>query len=611
MRRILILIILFAMVFGGLPQYTFATMNHVGPITPVVAPESGRNFDETENEIIYNLTSIQVEYGIPAFSAVLVGADGPDNVKFSYSFGEANLEEKEFDENSLFQVGSLASLTSFMGLMHLLDQNEIDYSSQISQYLPEMLKPKFGNLTFDNILLRTTGFPATRFDSISIFERKSSSTKFLNSKAVKPIFEPGVFTLYSNIEPILAGVLIESISDRSFDEYMRQYFDFLGMENTSLKWNSGGEQTMRFNVVGGRKFQALDYYPNHPSADSLITNTKDMEKILAFLCTSPVAKKMLKKRFVNNPFSAGRSYGFTTLNYMGHEAFLVDGAAPGAYSRIIIIPAKKISAFIYYNSDSYMAREGITKELFSSFLSPFNEHKRSFPKFKPKTDLDDYQAMYYPLNNSKKTIERITEYSHRLNVSKINDGLLIGKAFYTPVAETLFYNEASQKFAEFRANENGKLSYLIIGNEVYENVGLFTIAPLETLFFLVLGLLTLILAIIIYSRWHNLFLDRVNQRPRYLILIYTVYTLLMIIIAFNAIKSINYWGIAYGPSIMQHTLRILGYFAPFAFLFILFVTIKTARDHRWDGMLAIIMRISIPFYLFFIYWLFYYNFILS
>jgi len=89
----------------------------------------------------------------------------------------------------------------------------------LSDYLKE--KTYLGSLTFKNLLTHTTGLASLKADSanqenplktmnLSFSEQAET---FFQTYKLKPIIEKANYTIVSNVGYLLAGVLIESISD--------------------------------------------------------------------------------------------------------------------------------------------------------------------------------------------------------------------------------------------------------------------------------------------------------------------------------------------------------------------------------------------------------------
>lgn len=166
---------------------------------------------------------------------VLVAENG--NIIFQKSFGLANEKTKEkLNVNTTFELASVSKQFTAMGIVQLQKQEKLSYQDLISKYIPELNNYK--NITIENLLVHTGGLP----DYMNLMEENWDKSKFATNESViklfqelqpKKLFEAGDKFQYSNTGYLLLGTIIERVSGKSFEEYLKEkIFEPLNMDNT-------------------------------------------------------------------------------------------------------------------------------------------------------------------------------------------------------------------------------------------------------------------------------------------------------------------------------------------------------------------------------------------
>lgn len=159
--------------------------------------------------------------------AVLVAEHG--KIIYKKGFGFADTKEKEeFKPTTQCYVGSISKQFTAMGIVMLKEKGEIEYNRSIRQYFPE-LPECYQTITILNMLQHTSGlalfddYPNMTENDVFEILRKQTSLRFV----------PGSRFEYCNANYSLLGMLIEKISGKSLDSFLRaNIFIPCGMKNT-------------------------------------------------------------------------------------------------------------------------------------------------------------------------------------------------------------------------------------------------------------------------------------------------------------------------------------------------------------------------------------------
>lgn len=158
----------------------------------------------------------------------------------SLHHGMTNITDNvKSNQDTVYEWGSVTKLLTWVSIMQLAEQGEINLTDDISDYLPDEFLTK---LTYDkpinflHLMNHQGGWQETTIDieTKNIDEIVSLKTA-LNRSEPPQIYEPGTTYAYSNWGCALAGFIVENISGMAFHEYVKQHiFLPLGMTHTSM-----------------------------------------------------------------------------------------------------------------------------------------------------------------------------------------------------------------------------------------------------------------------------------------------------------------------------------------------------------------------------------------
>ena len=198
-----------------------------------------------EDELLQFIESTMQTHLIPGLSISVVK---DDNIVWEKHFGYANIDENiPVNENSIFILSSISKTITATALMQLFEQNLFMLDDNVSDYLPfSIIHPDFpeDTITFKMLLSHTSGIkdnwnvmPYYIGDSqlelnYYLSQYFTPEGEFYNSSSNFTNSMPGTNYSYSNIGVALIGLLVEEISNQSFNEYCyNNIFEPLDMNN--------------------------------------------------------------------------------------------------------------------------------------------------------------------------------------------------------------------------------------------------------------------------------------------------------------------------------------------------------------------------------------------
>ena len=164
-------------------------------------------------------------------AVVLVGHDG--QVIYRKAFGERSLEPKR-EPMTVDTIFDLASLTKVVAtttaVMQLVEKGQIRVNEPVAKYLPEFAENGKEEITVRDLLTHYSGL-AKDLDLAQPWQGRETALRM--AYAEKPIYPPGSRFLYSDVNFIVLGALVERVSAMSLDEYCeKNIFAPLAMAHT-------------------------------------------------------------------------------------------------------------------------------------------------------------------------------------------------------------------------------------------------------------------------------------------------------------------------------------------------------------------------------------------
>src|SRR5579863_3053749 len=164
-------------------------------------------------------------------AVVLIGHDG--QVIYRKAFGERSLEPRR-EPMTVDTIFDLASLTKVVAtttaVMQLAEKGQIRVNDPVAKYIPEFAENGKEEITVRELLTHYSGLP-TDLDLAQPWQGRE--TAFRMAYAEKPVYSPGSHFLYSDVNFIVLGALVERVSGMPLDEYcQKNIFSPLMMTHT-------------------------------------------------------------------------------------------------------------------------------------------------------------------------------------------------------------------------------------------------------------------------------------------------------------------------------------------------------------------------------------------
>lgn len=317
-------------------------------------------------------------------ASVSVVKDG--ETVFAQGYGYANLEQQiPMDaQQTYLEPGSVSKLFAWTAVMQQVELGKLDLNADIRQYLPA----NYLNLRYDepitllHLMNHTAGFEERVAGMMETDASKIQPLdQYLAQNQPAQIYRPGTTIAYSNFGTSLAGLIVERVSGKSFEQYTHDHiFAPLGMNQSYFDRHFDAiPGVAEHKAIGYLKdkesWVALpNYYIIDMPAGSLTSTASDMAKFMSahLNSNSPLFAKpetfaqMHQVSFSHNSNLPGNAHGFWERFAGQHRVIEHGGNTNGFTAHLAIVPEENFGITLLTNVSSEMS--GLRSELLNALI---------------------------------------------------------------------------------------------------------------------------------------------------------------------------------------------------------------------------------------------------
>lgn len=322
---------------------------------------------------------IKEEMGYQKIPALSILSFRENKILYEKHFGQSQIaQSQQLEAGHLFLLASISKVITATALLQLYDQDLFSLDDKINDYLPFTISVpnQTVDITFKMLLTHTSGIAdGSALDNQYYFGQDSpvaledflrnyliAGGSFYNATENFHNFQPGTRHEYSNIGNALIGVLVERISNKSFNTYCKEHiFEPLGMLNTFWRLDeiTSANRTIvqPYKYENGR-YQVIEHYTftDYPNGGLRSTAT-DLFYFLSVIAQGGSSQnyQLLKTSTVNQMITPQIP---SIDNEAGLHLFLMnknqnlwghDGGEEGVSTIMAFNPETKVGAIILTN----------------------------------------------------------------------------------------------------------------------------------------------------------------------------------------------------------------------------------------------------------------------
>jgi CubicO group peptidase (beta-lactamase class C family) len=399
------------------------------------------------------ITDGLAKYNVPGAAVAVVYKN---EVIFAKGFGVRNTQTNEpITANSLFAIASNSKAFTSAALAICVDRGLVKWDDKVSELLPyfKLYDPWVTeHLTVRDLLSHRQGFETFAGDLIWYGTTHSREEVVKRWRYVEPSYEFRTTYGYSNIAFLAAGLVVEKVSGKTWDEFVKSEILLpLGMTrtNTSIRdFKAGDDIASPHNTVKGKNIP-IDYvnWDNIGPAGSINScvnelahwmrlqlnagtwnnkeywNAKRTYEMWEYNIVKPVSawqREHMPTRLVN-----GYGLGWELMDYAGHKVVSHGGGYDGMISKTVLVPDMNLGFVILTNSNNSLP-SALGFAGLDIFLKPAHQ--------------EDFLALFAPPAEEEEKVEGV---AHKLtqevvsNVSGTYHSDMYGEVVVKQVGESL------------------------------------------------------------------------------------------------------------------------------------------------------------------------------
>ncbi|MCD4814752.1 beta-lactamase family protein [bacterium] len=211
-----------------------------------------------------------------------------DDQKIIWAKGFGYADEKTgklAGPETVFKIGSVSKVITAVGLMQLVEQNQIELDNPIKTYLPDfnVINNYSNPITVRSLMTHHSGLPAGDMFLKNQDKNKSLETILDDLKNIHASFPVNYIYSYSNLAVELLGLLLQSRSKTDFNDYMQaNIFEPLHMSDTSYFKNEHIKEKLAQGYDHGKP-QTEEFWDRVVPSGSIYSTIHDMCKFIKMI----------------------------------------------------------------------------------------------------------------------------------------------------------------------------------------------------------------------------------------------------------------------------------------------------------------------------------------
>ncbi|MEO5648032.1 MAG: serine hydrolase domain-containing protein [Chitinophagaceae bacterium] len=278
-------------------------------LTPV---SLGQDFITTKLDSLFDY----IERRNKAMGSIVISKEGRSI--YSRAIGYSNLSNKNpirATVKTMYRIGSVSKLYTATIIFQLIEEGKLDLDTKLAKYFPKVTNAK--SISIANLLNHRTGIPQLK-ELASKAQARTQKELLEIICANKPKCLPGKQYIYSNINYLLLGYIIEKITGHSFESVLRQrVVAKLGLVSTKIAQGPGefSNESLPYRF----KHNWKEIKQTHPSilgaSGAIISTPADMVKFIEAIFTI----KLLSKKSLDKMMTLTDDYGMGMVQFEFYE----------------------------------------------------------------------------------------------------------------------------------------------------------------------------------------------------------------------------------------------------------------------------------------------------
>ncbi len=319
---------------------------------------------------------------------VAVVRDGEVILLRGYGYADIENRKPVDPDRTLFRIGSITKPLTWTAVMQLSAEGRIDLTASVDQFIPEELNirsPWKVAPTLHDLMTHTPGYDDVPV--VGLFRHKPYAGVLKDALLESmPIIvrKPGDLVSYSNYGTALAGLIVERVSNVSWEHYVEnRILAPLGMTNATvaqpIPQELAGQMAKGYRWKNGElQPQGFEYVPLAPAGGASASASAMARFMLAHLQDGRLGNERIMPEWAARQMHEPLYRPAPQLGAWLHGLYELRPASPRVYghggdtlwfhSLMALFPESNAGLFVSFNSDSgTLARS----EVYQAFLERY------------------------------------------------------------------------------------------------------------------------------------------------------------------------------------------------------------------------------------------------
>lgn len=351
---------------------------------------------EIPEEKVDNLVNQTLKtFNVPG---IAVGIVHNGKIILAKGYGVSNIETGEkVNADTNFGIASNSKAFTTTAIAMLVDEGKMKWDDKVIQYIPEfkMYNDYVTNeFTIRDLITHRSGLGLGAGDLMVWPDGHDFTPEDIikNIHYLQPVSDFRTKYDYDNLLYIIAGVVIERVSEKNWSEFIQEkILDPLEMKRTAPSWNLLKDKTNAIapHVPVDGKLKVIDRYTNHifDAAAGIYSNVNDLSKWVQFqldegklngnqlisgeqmkaLKTPQTLMNVVTKSPYNSLFKA-YGLGFQLQDIAGKLEVSHTGGLEGIVTQIVMIPQEKLGIIVLTNQQEGAAFIAVSNTIKDFYL---------------------------------------------------------------------------------------------------------------------------------------------------------------------------------------------------------------------------------------------------
>lgn len=342
----------------------------------VSAQPVARVMSDRDPAVLTRLTDdARAGLGVPGLSAAVAAGDA---VVWTQGFGMADLEQMvPVRPETVFRIASISKPITATAVMQLVERGLVSLDDPIQKYVPGFPRKLQGEVRIRHLLTHTSGVRHYRGNEFGLAESFPTLDRAIAVFRNDPLeFPPGDRFLYSTYGYNLLQGVVESVTGRTFEDYLRTAILLpAGMTSTVLEHP---QELVRFRSRQYLRGAAPLSFVNAPFVDlsvkwaggGLIATAADIARFAIALDQGRLLRpetleKMYVSRRLNNGAMTGYGLGWMLAQDGGRLLVAHSGGAMGGTTYLLREPKTHSASVVLTNLDDVPRLRELAQQLLS------------------------------------------------------------------------------------------------------------------------------------------------------------------------------------------------------------------------------------------------------